>query len=130
MRDEDRERRQERADLDLEKELGELQEEQEIRIDLAQAERRRLEAQKNQLQRQLEEGMTAAAAAAKEEADQAHQGVVAKMQQDLEEIKDKSAEECNRLLGQIQKIKEEKEAAEATSPETWLMWGFVVPSLL
>ena len=76
---------------DLEKELGELQEEQEIRIDLAQAERRRLEAQKNQLQRQLEGGMTAPAAAAKEEADQAHQGVVAKMQQDLEEIKNKSA---------------------------------------
>ena len=128
MRDEGRERRQERADL--EKELGELQEEQEIRIDLAQAERRRLEAQKNQLQRQLEGGMTAPAAAAKEEADQAHQGVVAKMQQDLEEIKDKSAEECNRLLGQIQKIKEEKEAAEATNPEIWLGWGVVVPSLL
>ncbi len=128
MRDEDRERRQERADL--EKEPGELQEEQEIRIDLAQAERRRLEAQKNQLQRQLEEGMTAAAAAAKEEADQAHQALAAKMQQDLDAIKKKNAEECNHLLAQIQKIKEEKEAAEATSPETWLIWGFVVPSLL
>ena len=114
MRDEDRERRQERADL--EKELGELQEEQEIRIDLAQAERRRLEAQKNQLQRQLEGGMTAPAAAAKEEADQAHQDVVAKMQQDLEEITKKNAEECNHLLAQIQKIKGEKEAGCGDGP--------------
>ena len=120
MRDAEREKNQERADL--EKELQELQEDHEIRRDLARAEKRRLEAQKDELQRRLEDGIKRAAADAKEEAGQAHQALVAIMQQDLEEIKKKSSEECRHLLEQTQKIKEEKEAAEATNPETWLIW--------
>ena len=101
-----------------------------MRLNAAQAEKRRLEAQKNQLQEQLEAGMRRAAADAKDEADQQHQHEARRLQQELDAIKTKNAQECNHLLELIQKMKEEKEAAEATSPETWLICGVVVPSLL
>ena len=83
----------------------------------------RLAAHKDQLHKQLDDGMAAAAAAAQEHANQEHADQVARMQRNLEDMKMKNNQELCALLAQVQKMKQERDAAEAANCETWLWLG-------
>ena len=106
------------------RELQGLQEEQELHLRSAKEESVRLAPHKDQFQKQLEDGMAvAAAAAAQENASQEHAEQVARMQRKLEDMKMNNEKELYALLAQVQKMKQDRDAAEATNCETWLFLG-------
>jgi hypothetical protein len=94
-------------------ELEELQEEQEMHLKMANAERDRLRASMQRLQEMLKESMLDAATVAKQKAHEEHSQELAAMQQEFEEMKLKSDEAHIAVLAELQKTQLEKAAAEA-----------------